>query len=266
MPSRIARVVPNPDGTTPAGLNKALEAATGEIVVRFDAHAEMPAGYIASCLTALAQEAGAVNVGGWRQVEATGPWGRATGAALASKLGVGNPRMWRRPAPGEGRRDVDTVPLGCWPAHALREIGGWDERFIRNQDFELNHRLRRSSGRVVFDPEIWSIYHPRESLRTLARQYWEYGQFKARLLKREPTSVRPRQLAPVGLAAVAVFAVVPTGLASPARVALGVYGVSLVSVGLRSKTGWRTAPVIATMHASWFAGLVAGMFTGQGRD
>jgi succinoglycan biosynthesis protein ExoA len=253
-----ARVVENPSGRTPAGLNRALAAASGEVIVRFDAHAEMPPGYVAACLHGLEAEAGAANVGGWRDIRAAGPWGRAIGAALASPLGVGNPRIWRRPAAGEGRRDVDTVPLGCWPADVLRSAGGWDEEFVRNQDFELNHRLRAGGGRVVFDPAIWSVYHPRESLEALARQYWEYGLFKARMLRTDPASLRPRQLAPVGLLATALLAAAPTRAATPARAALGLYALILAGAAVRSR-GWRTAPVLATMHVTWALGLARGL-------
>jgi glycosyltransferase involved in cell wall biosynthesis len=254
-----ARVVPNPRGITPAGLNRALAAARGSVVVRFDAHAEMPPGYVAACLRALDEEAGAVNVGGWRDARGDGPWARATGAALASRFGVGNPRIWRRPSAGAARVDVETVPLGAWPADALRAAGGWSEEFVRNQDFELNNRLRRANGRVVFDPAIWSIYHPRESLRALARQYWEYGLFKARMLREDPSSLRPRQLAPVGLLAAAVLALGPKPVARPARSALLAYLLLLGAVAARGEGGWRTAPVLATMHLTWVAGLLRGL-------
>lgn len=254
-----ARVVANPEGTTPAGLNRALTAARGEVVVRFDAHAEMPGGYIRACLRALEEESGAVNVGGWREVRGEGPWGRATAVALASRLGVGNARIWRRPAADAARVEVDTVPLGCWPAEALREAGGWREDFLRNQDFELNHRLRVRGGRVLFDPAIWSIYHPRESPRALAKQYWEYGLFKARMLQEDPRSLRPRQLAPVALVVAALLAAAPGPLSRPARAGVGAYALLLAGVSVRGGAGWRTAAVLTTMHATWVAGLLRGL-------
>jgi succinoglycan biosynthesis protein ExoA len=260
-----ARVVDNLGGITPAGLNRALSAARGAVVIRFDAHAEMPPGYVAACLRALAEEEGAVNVGGWREVRAAGPWGRAIGAALASSLGVGNPRIWRRPPDTERRRDLDTVPLGCWPANVLHEAGGWDEAFVRNQDFELNHRLRMHGGRVVFDPEIWSVYHPRESLGALARQYWQYGLFKAKMLRTDPGSLRPRQLAPVGLVAAAVVAAAPTRAAAPARAALALYCLLLAGASVWTRGGWRTAPVLATMHVTWALGLARGLVAREAR-
>ena len=254
-----AVVVPNPERTTPHALNHALDAVQGEIVVRFDAHAEMPPGYVAACAAALREEQGAVNVGGWRLVQGDLPWQRATGAALASRFGVGNPRIWRRPQEGARRVDVDTVPLGCWWTADLRRVGGWNLRFLRNQDFELNHRLRRDGGRVVFDPAVWSIYVPRPSPEALARQYWQYGLFKAAMILEDPASLRPRQLAPVALAAAAAAAVVPSPLARPARLALAAYGAVLGGVAARSGGGWRTAPALATMHGAWVAGLLAGL-------
>ena len=251
-----AVVVTNEQRTTPAALNAGLAAAQGDVFVRFDAHAEMSAGYLAACLSALREEERAMNVGGWRAVVPEGPWGAAIGAALASKVGVGNAIIWRRPPDAASRRDIDTVPLGCWWTDDLRRLGGWDETLIRNQDFELNHRIREAGGRVVFDPAIWSHYWPRESLRALGRQYWEYGCFKAVVLSRAPRSLRPRQLAPVALVAVIALAALPTAAAPRARFLLAAYVAMLGGVAVVSRGGWRTVPVLATMHLSWGAGLV----------
>jgi succinoglycan biosynthesis protein ExoA len=255
-----ATVVPNPLGTIPAGLNAALTHARGEVIARFDAHAEMPPGYLAACLTALGQQRGAkVCVGGWRRVEGRGPWSRATAAALASRFGVGNPRIWRPPRPADEPVEVDTVPLGAWFAEDLRALGGWNERYLRNEDFELNQRLRRAGGRVVFDPHVWSIYRPRESPAAIARQYWDYGRFKALMLAEQPRSLRPRQVAPLALLATLAAAAVPGPASTPARAAIGVYVVTLGVVAARSSEGWRTGATLASMHLSWGAGLAAGL-------
>jgi succinoglycan biosynthesis protein ExoA len=250
-----ALVLDNAERTIPRALNLCLAAAGGETIVRFDAHAEMPPGYVRACLRALAEEPGAGNVGGWRDPRGSGPWGRAVGAALASRAGVGNPRIWRRPHPLERRRDVDTVPLGCWPASLLRELGGWREGLLANEDYELNHRLRRHGFRVVFDPQIWSTYRPRESLPAISRQYWRYGSWKAAMLSDEPGSLRPRQLAPVGL----VAAVTLMPVSRNARRAVGAYALGLAAVSARAGGGWRVAPTLAVMHAAWGAGAAAGL-------
>jgi glycosyltransferase involved in cell wall biosynthesis len=260
-----ATVVDNPQGITPAGLNAALAAARGDVIVRFDAHAVMPPGYIEASVRALEEEPAAAGAGGWRQIDANGPWGRAIGAALASRFGIGNPRLWRRPPEDEGRVDVDTFNLGSWRTADLRAQGGWSERFIRNQDFELNYRLRRAGGRIVFDPAIWSIYHPRESLRAIARQYWDFGRYKTLMIASDPRSLEPRQLGPIGLLAAAAAAVLPWRLAGPARAALAVYCGVLTIVAARGGGGWRTLPVLATIHASWGVGFLAGLATSGSR-
>jgi glycosyltransferase involved in cell wall biosynthesis len=254
-----AVVVSNPDRLTPAALNRGLEAASGDILIRFDAHSEMPPRYVEQLVRALGEEAGAVNVGGWAEVRGTGPWSRAIAAALRSPAGVGNPRLWRRPRPGIGRRDVETVPFGCFPVDALRDAGGWREDLVRNQDFELNHRLRQAGGRIVFDPAVWFVYHPRESLTALAHQYWGFGRYKAVTLAIAPESLRWRQLAPVGLLGLVGLAVAPTRLAPGARTLLLGYGALVAVIARRTEGGWRTAPVLATIHLTWGAGLVSGL-------
>ena|SRR2546426_1769886 len=258
-----AKVAENPAQTTPAGLNAALAAAKGEIIVRFDAHGRMPPGYLEASIRALDEEEGAVGVGGWVQVEPTGPWGRAIGAALGSRLGTGNARSWRRPDPGQGRLDVETFPFGCWPAQSLRAVGGWDERFLRNQDYELAYRLRSAGGRIIFDPAVWSYYRPRESLRRLARQYWDYGRFKALTVATAPRSFHPRQAAPVLLLATVAAASLPNEAGWIARRALAGYALLIGSVAVTSRGGWRTVPALMTIHGVWGAGVLVGL-TGLG--
>lgn len=248
-----ATVVANPERTTPTSLNRGLDAARGDVLIRFDAHSEMSAGYIAACLRALSEVDGAVNVGGWCEVRGRGPWGRAVAAALRSPLGVGNPRLWRRPATTE-RRDVETVPFGTFRTETLRRAGGWRPDLVRNQDFELNHRLRAAGGRIVFDPAISFVYRPRESLKAVWNQYWQFGQWKAIVLSSAPTSLRPRQLAPVGLLAIATAALAGPAR-RPARALLLAYALVTALETARSRN-WRTAPVLTTIHVAWGTGFL----------
>jgi succinoglycan biosynthesis protein ExoA len=246
------RVIANPKRSISAGLNRGLTAARADVVVRFDAHSEMTPGYLRASLRALAEEEGAVNVAGWLHVVAEGPWGRALAAALASPFGVGNARIWRKPRPDMRRCDVDTVPFGCFPTSALRDAQGWREDILANEDYELNYRLRRRGGRIVFDPEIWSIYRPRESYPDIVRQYWRYGRWKAVMISGAWESLKPRQVAPIGLLAVACAAPFSRHL----RVALLGYASVVTAVAVHSRGGWRTAPTLASMHAAWGAGFL----------
>lgn len=253
-----ATVIANPRRQISTALNLGLAAARGDVIIRFDAHAEMPTGHVRACLEALGEEAGAVKVGGWRRAHGAGPWGDAYAAAVASPLGVGNPLIWRNPG-NAARRDVEHVPLGCFDAAAVRAVGGWREDLLANEDFELDVRLRRAGGRVVFDPRIWSLYRPRESLAAITRQYWRYGNWKAVVLLGSPSSLRPRQLAPPLLLAAAAGAVPRSPIARPARAVLCAYALVLGGVAATSRGGARTALVMAAMHASWGAGLLTGL-------
>jgi hypothetical protein len=180
---------------------------------------------------------------------------------------------------------VDTFPLGSWPAESLRALGGWDERFLRNQDYELNYRLRAGGGRIVFDPAVWSYYRPRETLSrivfdpavwsyyrpretlsALARQYWDYGRFKALTVWTAPGSLRPRQVAPVLLLATATAALLPNGLGRGARRALAAYGLVVGGVAVNARGGWRVVPALMTIHGVWGAGLLAGLGGLAGRS
>ena len=250
-----ARVVDNPERVIPTALNHGLAAARGEIIVRFDAHSEMPAGYVAASLRALREVEGAGTAGGWCEVRASGPWGRALGLALGSHMGIGYALRWRRPAPGTPRMDVDTVHFGCYRKEVLQALGGWREDILTNEDFELDFRLRRGGHRVVFDPAIFSTYRPRESYTAIARQYWRYGRWKAEMLAGAPTSIRPRQLAPPGLLITGAVAGTHTRLAGPARAALLGYLAAVSLTALRLAGGWRLAALIPTIHLAWGAGL-----------
>ncbi|MDX1469799.1 MAG: glycosyltransferase family 2 protein, partial [Acidimicrobiia bacterium] len=165
-----ARVVDNPFATTPAGLNLAIRASSGEVVVRCDAHAVLPPDYVSRAVETMART-GAENVGGMQVPVGTTPWEKAIAAAMSSPLGAGDARY--RIGGKEG--PAETVYLGVFRRETLERLGGFDERFLRAQDYELNHRIIGSGGLVWFDPELRVEYRPRGSLGSLARQYFQYG-------------------------------------------------------------------------------------------
>lgn len=251
-------VVPNPAGTTPAGLNAAIAASSGDVVARVDGHAHLSPGYIARAVQTL-RETGADNVGGVQRAEGTTPFEQAVAAAMTSRFGVGDAKFHYGGEPGP----TDTVYLGVFRRSALERVGGFDESLIRNQDYELNWRIRDTGGIVWFDPELEVTYRPRGSLSALARQYYEYGWWKAVVLRRHPRSIRWRQLVPP-----AVFIANAGGLALAATgrrwgsLAPGAYaGVAMASsaaqAGGLTPEAARWLPVVfATMHHAWAAGFL----------
>lgn len=186
------KIVDNPKRIIPAGLNAAIRNARGEYIVRMDAHSEPSPDYVERCLFALQAGAGD-NVGGIWQIEPGGEdWrARSIAAAASHPLGVGDARYRL----GGAAQAVDTVPFGAFQRALLEWVGWFDESLLTNEDYEFNVRIRKAGGKVWMDPSIRSIYRARRSFRELARQYWRYGFWKARMLRRYPETFRWRQLA-----------------------------------------------------------------------
>ncbi|MBW3619452.1 MAG: glycosyltransferase family 2 protein [Actinobacteria bacterium] len=253
------RWIANPAGITPVGLNAAIAASTGEVVVRLDAHARLEPGYIATAVEVL-RDTGAANVGGTQRPVADAGFARAVAAAMASPVGAGGAayRTGRTPA------DVETVYLGVFRREALDRVGGYDPALVRNQDYELNHRLREAGGRVHFHPALAVDYRPRGSIRALARQYHDYGAWKRVVLRRHPSSVKLRQLVAPALVLALAGAVVLAVVWSPVPLAalVAVYVLALGGAGMqaagRATLALPTAAALATMHLAWGTGFLVG--------
>ncbi|MBR7743483.1 glycosyltransferase family 2 protein [Phycicoccus sp. BSK3Z-2] len=246
------RLVRNPSGRTPDALNAAIGAARGSVVVRVDGHAEIPADYVSTAVAAL-EETGADNVGGTMDARGTTPFERAVAAAMRSPLGVGASRFHT----GGGAGSVDTVYLGVFRRSALERVGGYDPRFTRTQDWELNHRIRSTGGTVWFTPDLVVTYRPRASVRALARQYREYGRWRRVVATTHRGTVSLRYLAAPAMVLGTSAATVLGLVWWPALVVPGGYlaAVVLGGVAITRGEGWRTrllaGPALATMHWSW---------------
>jgi glycosyltransferase involved in cell wall biosynthesis len=249
-------VVANPSGRTAAGLNAALSAAHGSVIVRVDGHAQIPADYISIAVELLA-ETGAVNVGGMMAAVGVSRFEKAVAGAMRSPLGVGASRFHTGGSAGE----VDTVYLGVFKKDALLAIGGFDERFTRAQDWELNFRLRANGGTVYFDPRLQVTYRPRSSITSLAKQYFEYGRWRRVVSRRHKGTINYRYLAPpVALSgfllSLLTGALVHSIFFAPAAIYLiFVAGASLAIAQTIAQYIYLLL-VIPTMHFAWGAGFI----------
>jgi glycosyltransferase involved in cell wall biosynthesis len=246
------KVVDNPTGRTPAGLNAAIAASTHEIVARIDGHAMMPSDYLRVAVETLT-ETGADNVGGIMAAEGTTPWEKAVAAAMTSKVGVGNARFHTG---GEGG-PADTVYLGVFRRSALERVNGYDEAFLRAQDWEMNHRIRKSGGTVWFQPRMRVSYRPRRNVRLLAKQYFHYGRWRHVVARQHKGTINMRYLAPPVALAGIVLGVIGGFLWWPLWLVPAAYAVLIVAACLPLGRGLPLAarpliPVaLATMHMSW---------------
>ncbi len=251
------KLLDSPTGKTAAGLNLALAASKSPVVVRVDGHAQIPNNYI-SLIVEILNKTGAVNVGGVMAAVGTTAFERAVAGAMRSPLGVGASRFHTGGEAGE----VDTVYLGAFRREALVAIGGFDERFTRAQDWELNFRLRENGGVIYFDPRLHVTYRPRSSVSALAKQYFEYGRWRRVVSRRHSGTINYRYLAPpFALVGFSVSLVLGVLFSSIFFIPALVYLLFVVLASLKISTSigeyLLLLLVIPTMHFAWGAGFIS---------
>jgi GT2 family glycosyltransferase len=265
--SHSVRVLSNPAGTAPAGMNLGIQHAAGDVIARMDAHASYPAEYLPRLVEAL-DLTGADNVGGVLETlpASRNVVARAIAAACSHPFGVGN-SQFRIGA--TTNRWVDTVAFGCWKRSLFNWLGMFDEELVRNQDDELNHRLLARGGRILLVPAVTAQYFARETLGQVARMFYQYGHYKPLVAKKVGRVMTLRQLAPpaltLGLLITAAFA----PFLALARVMGGtlavVYGGAVLAAALRlvPRLGFgaalTTAAVFPIMHLSYGWGFLTGL-------
>ena len=156
--SRVT-VVDNPTGKISSAINAAVKAARHAVIARVDGHALIPPGYLRLAMATLSRT-GAVNVGGVMAAEGETPFQQAVAFAMTSPFGVGASRFHTGGRPGP----ADTVYLGVFRRTAIEQVGGYDEEYLRAEDWEMNHRIRQSGGMIWFEPELRVTYRPRATV------------------------------------------------------------------------------------------------------
>lgn len=270
-------VIDNPRRIVSTGLNAAIRQARGRYIVRMDFHTEYSPDYVTRCI-ALLEETGAQNVGGPARTKARGWLARAIAGAYHSRFACGGARFHDEDYEGE----IDTVPYGCWHKSTLEKIGLFDEMLVRNQDDELNLRLIRAGGKVWQSSSIVSWYMPRSSLRSLWRQYFQYGFWKIPVIRKHRIPASWRHLVPgtfvaanVVLLAAALFEILKfpgsfrfLGLWLAMMAAYGCCSVAAAWAVAR-KAGWELLPllpiVFGTYHLSYGSGFLIGLVYWRGR-
>lgn len=267
--------VQNPRVDIPIGLNRAVAATRYPVIVRVDAHTELPAGYTRGAVATL-QQTGAVNVGGVMVAKGRPGLQAAVAWAYNSPLGLGGGTYHHT---GEPAGEAESAYLGVMRAEALAEIGGFDETLRRGEDWELNHRFRLAGHRVWFDPSLQVTYWPRSSWRALARQFYATGVWRGELVRRLHRRNSPRFFAPPVLvvvtgAAAALAPVAVAGVGAPAVawvagvLAAGpaAYLLLLAAVAAGSDGSLtdrlRRCGVLTVMHYCWGTGLLVGSLRG----
>ncbi|MGI9198352.1 MAG: glycosyltransferase family 2 protein [Candidatus Nanopelagicaceae bacterium] len=252
--SRII-LVENPTGKTAAGLNLAIKNSHHPIIVRVDGHANIPRNYISIAVNLL-KETEAVNVGGIMAAEGVTEFEKAVAGAMRSPLGVGGAKFHTGGSAGY----VDTVYLGVFNREALIAAGGFDERFTRAQDWELNFRLRKNGGKIYFDPRLTVTYRPRRSISALAKQYFEYGRWRRVVTRTHKGTINYRYLAPPLAVIANLFSIIGAFISPWLLLPLAIYLFFLLIaaplIGKSPKQICFLPLVLFTMQMSWGVGFI----------
>jgi succinoglycan biosynthesis protein ExoA len=276
--SRIT-LVDNPQGRTPIALNLAIRNSTHPIVVRVDAHSELPTYYTKRGIETL-NRVGAHDVGGLMDARGRTPLQRAIAAAYHSKFGFGGPAYHSGAPEGE----AESAYLGIFRREVFDEVGYFDENMWRAQDWELCLRIRQAGHKVWFDPELKVGYYPRDNFPSLIKQSFASGTWRGEIARRFPEGKSLRHDLPplllagvgVGILSAAVQPVAGNSIPQPVNVLMNLskivpvlYALVCVVEGTRAKgRGLKekllTAAAFPSIHLPWAVGYIKGRVSGAG--
>jgi glycosyltransferase involved in cell wall biosynthesis len=260
------KLIDNPKGLTTAGLNLAIALSTGDVIIRVDAHSELAPGYISRGVEILNQT-GAVLVGGVMSAVGKTALQKAVAFGYGSRFGLGGGRYHI----GGKAAEAESAYLGIFDAKALKEVGGYDERIIRGEDWDLSQRLKHAGGKVWFSPELVVKYWPRSNIKALAWQFYSTGVWRGELTRRAPAKASLRYFIPPAALLVLVYLVISALTGTISQQAL-IIPIALYLLVLSFAAGTakqlevldRLAVFIAlpVMHLSWASGFWIGLAFG----
>ncbi len=259
------KTLENPRKIAPTGLNLAIKAARGAIIVRVDGHCEIAPDYVENCVRHLS-EGKAECVGGPIETIGENLTARAIAAAMSSRFGVGGSAFR---CVDDCEMLTDTVAFPALKREIFQKIGYFNEELVRNQDDEFSYRLRKSGGRILLAPDIRSRYYSRGNLRSLWRQYFQYGFWKVRVLQMHPKQMRLRQFVPFVFVAAAAFSIVPALLTTSGKWAFVLFlsayllAASAAATSVFRRVEFAALPVVLAsfviLHFSYGLGFCAGL-------
>lgn len=263
------RLLDNPERTAPCAMIVGIKEAKGDIIIRLDAHALYPYNYFTTLVSKL-YELNADNIGCVLNTDVLNktPKTLAIREVLSNKFGVGNSSFRTGVT---SACEVDTVPFGCWRREVFQKYGFYDKRLVRNQDIELNKRIKRGGGHIFIIPDISCTYLARETFKALAKN--NYGNGKWNILTVYYTkyfsSLSVRHFIPLAfvLSLLLPIVLMPLNLwfGVLSLMSLGAY---LVTLGGVSFTIWKTKRLnvfyllmsFLTLHLSYGWGSLMGIF------
>lgn len=275
---RRIRLVDNPAMDIPTGLNVAIQASRAPVIIRVDAHSELPTHYARLAVAAL-DRTGAANVGGVMMARGKSPFQRMVALAYISRFGLGGAQYHHR---GNEGRPAESAYLGVFRRPVFDEVGYYDTSLKRGEDWELNLRIRHAGHLVWYEPALEVTYWPRSRWKDVARQFFATGVWRGEVVRRHPARNSPRYFAPpllviatviaavwgVGAALIDGLPVWPALLlaTAPAAYIVALVAVTLAHRGIRWRERAMLLSVFVTMHYSWGLGFLRGLVFGAGNQ
>jgi succinoglycan biosynthesis protein ExoA len=262
--SRV-RLIHNRQLSIPAGLNLCLQHSRGQFVARVDGHSELSADYFSRALATLWGSPEMAGVGGHRIGVGRTPVGRAIALVQSSRFAVGDSIYHY----ADRAQLTDHATFGVYRAEAVRQIGGWDEQLIVNEDVDFDHRLRAAGWTIGYEPAMTVRWDVRERIGDLFAQYRRYGRGKAGMVRKNGLpAMRLRHLVPPtavgGGASLLVGGLVDRWLLAPfAPYFVLLLVTSALAWRRRAPTGRTSAVALPAaflvIHAGWGLGFIEGL-------
>lgn len=259
----LIKVFSNPNKIVPFAMNIGISKSIGKYIVRLDAHANYAKDYISKCVYYL-DTTDAENVGGIAETKSKGFIGGAIAKMLSSKFGVGNSQFRINGKSGY----VDTVPFGAFRREVFSKYGGYDERLVRNQDNEMNYRIRRNGGKIYMADDIHLTYYCRDSVKGINQMARKNGMWNVITMKLCPGSMGIRHFIPLAFV-VSVVGLVGLGFAhwifwACLAVELALYALLDIAFSVKVARGVKEFLVLLflflSFHVSYGIGSICGIF------
>jgi len=259
------RLIDNLGQIVPTGLNAAIAEARGDIIVRVDGHCRIAPDYVRNCVKHL-QNDGVDGVGGPLMTVGETAMASAIAEAMSSRFGVGDSNFR---TVTDKTMLTDTVAFPTYTRAIMERGGVFDEELVRNQDDEYNYRLREIGAKILLAADVRSTYYSRSSLKSLWRQYFQYGYWKVRVMQKHPRQMRLRHFVPFLFVLCSVISLLILPLSAWGKllgsVVLGSYVFAdlVTSILIASRKGWQLLPLLLatfpTLHLAYGLGFLVGL-------
>lgn len=188
----LIKLYDNPNKTVPYAMNIGIKSSVGKYIIRLDAHSEYSEDYISKCVYYL-EKTDADNVGGVIETKGKGYVGNAIALMLSSKFGVGDSKFRTNGKSGY----VDTVPFGAFRREVFTKYGLYNEKLTRNQDIELNYRIRKNGGKIYMAEDIKLKYYCRNRIKEIVAMAIKDGKWNVITMKLCPGAMGIRHFVPL---------------------------------------------------------------------